>query len=824
MQRFSFTALCLILLSFIANAQDRISGRVVDSESLEPLPFVNITVDGTLLGTATDIDGRFVLRMPENRTQLNFSYVGYEKKKVDVSGKKTNLVIKLIQVSSTLDAVTILPGVNPAHRIIKNAVDNKKLNDPSNIPSFSYNTYSKFIATINTDSVDPALDTINFTDADTSYTRIDSSNYNLVKAMEKQHLFMMESVTQRQYIKGKRDNETVLANRVSGFKNPLFSLFITQLQSFSFYDDYISITGEDYLNPVTKGSTARYFFILEDTLYNTPEDTVFIISYLPRKNYAFSPLKGLLYINTSDWAIQNVIAEPYESEGLEIRIRQQYKRFGPHRWFPVQLDADLDFKTVKINDAYPYAKMRTYLSKIQIDKELRKKDISRAEVTIAPDAVDNAEELLNEYRTDTLEARELRTYEFMDSINDTLNLDRNLRILTAFIRGSIPVYFVDVELNKILNANAYEGIRLGIGGHTNFRFSEIVKLGGYVGYGFRDKVWKYGWDAELSLHKHSNFKVKMGYQFDIFESAAPEFLQLNQGGLFADNYRRLFVPQWDEATRYFGSVTYDPTPKLHGKVQVQRENRTTVGDYFFYNESNQDNPVWQNGFNYFEVITSLRYAPNEKFVEGGEFGKLRFAGGSPVFLLQYTRGLNDVWNSNFSYDKIDFRVMHTFKTLYVGQTTLSLQAGTVLNDVPYSKLYTGTSNMINKPHFWDRFMIADRNSFETMRFNEFLSDSYVHLMYRQDLKSLLFRRENFEPHIEFVTRAMVAELRSPELHEGIAFKEIQGVYLESGLELNKLYIANFTGLGLGFYYRYGDNALPNFEDNFALKLTSKFSF
>jgi hypothetical protein len=831
------TALILLLLSITYSAafaqQFTVKGKVIDSQTDKPLPFVNITADDERTGTATDIDGSFSLTLNAGTHQLNFSFIGYQKKTVTVNSNTSYIKVTMAETAAELQEVTIFPGENPAHRIIKKAIANKDKNNPENLPSFTYKTYSKFTATINADTANSGVDTIaqaaNMDSliaemrAETD-TASDTGNFNIMALMQQQHLFMMETVTERRYLPPSRDNETVLATRTSGFKNPLFSLLITQLQSFSFYNDYITIAGEDFLNPITKGSTNRYFFLLEDTTYNSPEDTVYIISYRPKPNYGFKPLKGVVYINSADWAIQSVIAEPVENQGTRISIEQRYKPYAPHIWFPDQLSAVIHIGAMKINEYTPVARVRTYLKDVKVGEDLAKKDISRAQVTIDELAVTDADKILAQYRVDTLSAKEERTYTWLDSVSSAENLDRDLQILLTLAQGKIPFWIFDLDLNRLVAYNDYEGFRLGLGAHTNARFSRWFKVGGFLGYGFKDKVWKFGYDAEATLHKYTNLKLKVGYEFDIFESGGIDFIQRPTQGFFADNYRRLFIPQWDETSRYYTSLTFDPTPKTHVMIKAQRENRYTVGNYYFDAE-NEGGAILENGFNYFEVVTGLRYSPKERYVEGPGFGKLAFDIGYPIVFLQYTRGIAGAFDSEFDYDKVDLRLEHRHKTLRLGESSIQVQGGAVLQDLPYSKMYVGTANGLNSNDFWKRsFMLADRNSFETMRFNEFLSDTYAQVMLRQDFKSLLFRREEFAPHIELVARAMWGTLRSPEKHYGLNSKAPDKGYYEAGLELNKLYSENLLSIGLGFYYRMGPYTLPTFQENFALKITSKYSF
>src|SRR6056297_3835623 len=66
--------------------QEEISGTVTDVETGEPLPGVNIVIQGTTRGTTTDMDGNYTIDAPADAT-LVFSFVGYQKKVVEVSGR-----------------------------------------------------------------------------------------------------------------------------------------------------------------------------------------------------------------------------------------------------------------------------------------------------------------------------------------------------------------------------------------------------------------------------------------------------------------------------------------------------------------------------------------------------------------------------------------------------------------------------------------------------------------------------------------------------------------------------------------------------------------
>jgi len=90
--------------------QFTLSGKVVDTESLESLPFAQILVDGTNIGGASNIDGYFTLfNVPSDTSTLFVSYIGYKLQKVFLTPKliSKGLVVKMKSLSVQLDEVEI---------------------------------------------------------------------------------------------------------------------------------------------------------------------------------------------------------------------------------------------------------------------------------------------------------------------------------------------------------------------------------------------------------------------------------------------------------------------------------------------------------------------------------------------------------------------------------------------------------------------------------------------------------------------------------------------------------------------------------------------
>jgi CarboxypepD_reg-like domain len=103
---------CFVLISFLAAGQTaRISGRIIDSETNEPLPFANIFLNHTTLGTAADEKGFFQLNnIPPGQVEIIFSFVGYQPYQMKVfliNNQSLELTTKLLQDKVLLENVSV---------------------------------------------------------------------------------------------------------------------------------------------------------------------------------------------------------------------------------------------------------------------------------------------------------------------------------------------------------------------------------------------------------------------------------------------------------------------------------------------------------------------------------------------------------------------------------------------------------------------------------------------------------------------------------------------------------------------------------------------
>jgi TonB-dependent starch-binding outer membrane protein SusC len=98
----------IVLTTMSASTQQlKVTGTVTDAATNEPLPGVNILVEGTQQGVITDLKGAYSIVVPGSNSVLIFSYVGYNTERMEVLGKSV-INVNLVQDIQSLDEVVVI--------------------------------------------------------------------------------------------------------------------------------------------------------------------------------------------------------------------------------------------------------------------------------------------------------------------------------------------------------------------------------------------------------------------------------------------------------------------------------------------------------------------------------------------------------------------------------------------------------------------------------------------------------------------------------------------------------------------------------------------
>jgi len=102
-----YLAFMAVILFGSVYSQTQVSGSVMDADNMEPIPGVNVIIDGTNIGTVTDFDGNFVINTSQDAPlTLVISYVGYSAQRVSVTSSGQDINVSL-SAGQNLEEVVI---------------------------------------------------------------------------------------------------------------------------------------------------------------------------------------------------------------------------------------------------------------------------------------------------------------------------------------------------------------------------------------------------------------------------------------------------------------------------------------------------------------------------------------------------------------------------------------------------------------------------------------------------------------------------------------------------------------------------------------------
>lgn len=821
-----FSSLILAVLfffltkSFESYAQFSFEAKILDNQTQRPIPFANIAafVNGSLVaGASSNLDGYFLLKVSAIPDSVLISCVGFSKILITSFDVKT---VFLKSRDKELAEVVILPGVNPALRIIKNAVDNRKLNDVQQFLDFSYEAYNIF----NADAEMPSQEKI-----DSLHIRQDSNALEFVDFFRNKQAFVSETYSHVEHKPINNKKELIVATQTSGLENPILSIFANQVQPFSAYKNPMELFSKEYLNPITNSGMKGYFYLLQDTTYLN-KDTIFSIYFYPKPKSSFAGMRGTVYINAADWSIQKIIFNFSNPFGVELNQDEKgtstmalgreisdqnfatiiisYDQINQY-WFPVEVRTI--YPLGQVSNEMPLNIFNTsYFRNYAFGEDLQRVKTSGAPLKVALNEAYKNSDFWNEIRGEHKDERMDSTYIFMDSISKKAQLDKLLMFSEALIDGQLKLGYVNVDMNKILRFNDFEGFRLGLGMETNERVLKSLRFGGYFGYGFRDKVMKYGGHMRAIFLPAQKLEAKVYYLYDMNPTGLPTFVdpigRIDQSEFIRSAYVRRM--DYNEVWGFkIGSYLYR---SMHLALSTEQRNVAAGYDYF-YNNPNQ--PGSGTNFDLFETKAEFSWRIKDRYVQLGDKRLYLHEPRNPIINVQYTRGWDNIGRGDYAYDRFLFRISQQFKALRLGKLLLRAEYQKTFGAVPIQMLFHTPGTFSN------RFGVSAYNIFETVRPNEFLNDEFIAAFINFEFNPWRIRKDKFEPIIGLRFNAGWGQLDEPTRHQLVSFETMNKGFFEAGIVFDNLLNLSLAQYGFGVFYRIGAYKYSNEWNNLAFKLS-----
>jgi hypothetical protein len=115
------------------NQPARVTGIITDATTNEPLVGVNISIEGTIKGVTSDINGKYAIEVQDDNATLIFSYIGYATQKISVAGK-SSINVSLVPNITNLEEVVVVGYGTQRKSDITGSVSSVKGNDLTQSP------------------------------------------------------------------------------------------------------------------------------------------------------------------------------------------------------------------------------------------------------------------------------------------------------------------------------------------------------------------------------------------------------------------------------------------------------------------------------------------------------------------------------------------------------------------------------------------------------------------------------------------------------------------------------------------------------------------
>lgn len=283
-------SLLLLLILTTTSLQAQIVGKITDTKG-EPLPFVNIYLQDTYDGTTSNDEGDYELNInAKGNYTVVFQFLGFktETKQLEVNTLPFHLDVSMVEESVSLSEVVVNAQEDPAYRIIRNTIAQRKIN-LEKISEFTADFYSRGLWRV--DDVPEKILGQEVGDLDGA---LDSTRTGVI--------YLSETISEISYQKPDDFKEKIIASKVSGNDNG-FSFNSAQDANFSFYENTVDLNAA-IVSPIANNALSYYRYKLDGVFYEGSK-LINKIKVTPRRPND-RIWEGYIYIVEDDWQLYGV--------------------------------------------------------------------------------------------------------------------------------------------------------------------------------------------------------------------------------------------------------------------------------------------------------------------------------------------------------------------------------------------------------------------------------------------------------------------------------------------------------------------------------------
>ncbi len=786
----TFVSVLLFFTCFVCNAQLKISGQIVDINN-EPLPYVNVYFKGTTNGVVTDFDGHFQLISPKKRGKIEVSFVGYETLSLKYNSKKTYFKIILKEASNVLDEVVIVSKPkkrlrkkeNPAYRILKEVWSRKKKNGLKLTKAYQYRKLQTTEVGINN------LDSLFLKNLfKKEYKKVlkqlppneDGINYYIP-------LFLSETVTN---IFGNNDlnleREDIEAEKQDGVNKDgfVFERMSNTFNDIDIHKNNIEILRKSFVSPISTTGFETYDYVLHDSITVNNKKT-YSIYFFPRREGDLA-FEGFLWVADKNFSVTKIKMRINKDINLnfvrKLSFEKEFTIKNDSIYLPKSDVYSGDFTLTDKDDENKglTIKKTSLYSNYIFDKKLADEFYSGEIIRFKPKQFDQKKMYWDSISTSNAKKD---TYKLINSVKN----QKKVKQISGVLNTASTGYFNlgnNIQFGQYWNTivkNSVEGLKIKLGFRTFTTTDDRFRVSGFVGYGTKDKRYKFGTEAKYLVSYRPRIAVGASYLKDVEQLGGK---LLNTNGLNAN----VFDPNalFSRGENFFLShvsrtaLKFDIEIKknLHFGISAAHNIIKSASPKDFTVDYLDENNNVQSEVTDVSTDVYIAYTPG-RFEYG--FGVEQKMGRNifPSIVLNYHRGYKDFLNGDFNYDKIQFKYSQPILLGKLGLMIATVDGGKTFGKVPITLLSPIPANQT----YW-----LTKNTFSLMNYYDFVTDTYL--------------SGHFEHHFNGFILNRMPLIKYLKLRSLITFKTVYGTISNENIAINKSNIT-YAAPTDKLYYEYG---------------------
>ncbi len=732
------TILVMRLICFpiiVLSQVTKIMGTITDARSKEPLPFVNIIIKGTTVGTLTDFAGKYAIDTKVTGDSIRVSMMGYESttKKI-IKYQFQTIDFELSPINLDLPEVVIKYKGNPAEVILKKIIQNKQKNSLRSFESYQNKAYTKI--ELDANNISNRLKNLKLMKPfGFVFTYMDTSTVNGKAYLP---VFISETMSDIYFRKSpKSKKEIITATRTSGFENLNFAQFLGNFsQEVDIYNNFIFLFEKNFISPIADFGLDYYKYYLVDSLF-IGNQWCYQIMFKPRHKQELA-FTGKLWAADTSYAIKKIELRIDPDANInfinDLMLQQEYEWTNQQFWMVTKDYMVADFNILdKSKRTLGFFGQRTVISSnYSFDPPDSKKFFSiPANIMEKPDASGKDENYWQENRPEKLSKKEMNIYKMSDTVKNLTVFRKYNDFFYGLFTGYLPWGKLEIgPYFRLYSFNGVEGSRFRIGARTGNNFSKKIQLEGFAAYGTKDLTFKYGADLIYVFNKNPRRVLTINYKYDV-EQLGTSFSAIKTDNILASLFHRGPNNKLTLTREYKITYEHEWFTGLSNTFSLNHREIFPLGstEFIIYPYGDKT-PVLMSSIYTTEARIDVRLSFRERYISG-QFYRISISSIYPIIQLSYCYGMPNVFKSDFEYHRIELNVKQWFNFATIGWSKYIVQTGKIWGTLPYPLLKIQDGN---QTFFFDEY------SSNLMNYYEFLSDEYISAYYTHHFEGLLFNK------------------------------------------------------------------------------------